>query len=155
MARTSLLSSLRRHGPADYALLGEATGALAASAAAIRMLPFKRVAASAARAGAGRTRPAGESELVRELVWAVEAAARRVPWRTVCFQKGLALHWMLRRRGIASLLHYGVGKAVEGEALAAHVWVSVGGEIVIGGEEAPRFACLATFPATRQSPAIR
>ena len=154
MARTSLLSSLRRHGPADYALLGEAAATLAAASAAIRLVPFRRTAAAAT--WGGRTaRAADEAELIRQARWAVEAAARRVPWRTVCFQKGLALHWMLRRRGVASLLHYGVGKAVEGDDLAAHVWVSVRGEIVIGGEEAPRFACLATFPDSPQPAAMR
>jgi hypothetical protein len=68
-----------------------------------------------------------------------------VPWKAVCFQQGLALHLMLRRRGIASVLNYGVGKK-EDERLAAHVWVDVGSETVIGGEEAPRFARLARFP---------
>ena len=152
MARTSLIFSLRRHGPADYVLLGEAVAALARASVAIRLLPFKRVAAAAARETGAVS--AADPAAVREACWAVEAAARRVPWRTVCFQKGLALHWMLRRRGVASVLHYGVGKALEGDDIAAHVWVSVGGEIVIGGEEAPRFACVATFPAAPQRAAI-
>lgn len=52
---------------------------------------------------------------------------------------------MLRRRGIASQLHYGVGKGEQGE-LAAHVWISVAGETVLGGEVAHNFRCLATYP---------
>ena len=119
---------------------------------AIRLLPFKRVAASAAREP--RAVAPGDAAAVRDACWAVEAAARRVPWRTVCFQKGLALHWMLRRRGVASVLHYGVGKGIAGAEIAAHVWISVGGEIVIGGEEAPRFACVATFPAAPPAAAM-
>ena len=82
---------------------------------------------------------------VQRVAQAVNAWARRFPWKTVCFQKGLALHWMLRRRGVDSRLHYGVDHhAVKG--LRAHVWVSVGGETVMGGEVADEFTCLATFP---------
>lgn len=44
-----------------------------------------------------------------------------VPWRTVCLRKGLALQWMLRRRGIDARLHYGIGKDDVG-ALCAHLW---------------------------------
>lgn len=87
----------------------------------------------------------GEAVEVERVRSALLGWSRRVPWRVVCFQQGLALHWMARRRGIASVLHYGVAHDPAG--LAAHVWVSVDGRIVIGGEEAPRFACLAYFPA--------
>jgi hypothetical protein len=52
---------------------------------------------------------------------------------------------MLRRRGMPTLLHYGVGRAEK--KLSAHVWVSLGGEILAGEEEAARHACLVTFPA--------
>ena len=38
------------------------------------------------------------------------------------------------------------GARHEGTGLAAHVWVDVDGETVIGGEEAPNFARLAQFP---------
>ena len=65
----------------------------------------------------------------------------------MCFQRGLALHLMARRRGVASVLHYGVAQD-PAEGLAAHVWVSVDGHTVIGGEQAPRFTCLARFPAS-------
>jgi hypothetical protein len=90
-------------------------------------------------------RATAEARLLARVRWSVDAWARRVPWRAVCFQKGLAAHWMLRRRGIASVLHYGAAQAPD-EGLSAHVWVSVGRTIVTGGGEAPRFARLASFP---------
>jgi hypothetical protein len=52
---------------------------------------------------------------------------------------------MLRRRGLPSILHYGVGRGPESR-LRAHVWVSLEGETLLGGEVAEQFACLATFP---------
>ena len=127
----------------QWLLLGETVMTLAAASAAIATLPFRRVVQIASRDRLG-----GRADRLglEQLVWAVEAVARRMPWRTVCFQKGLALHLLLRRRGISSVLHYGVGKDEAGE-LAAHVWIVVDDRIVLGGEEVDRFSCLATYPA--------
>lgn len=138
------LHRLARLGWANRFLLAEAVTLLAFASLAIRLLPFRRVVGAAS--GLGRNAPpAPEDARPRRIVWAVRAASRRMPWRTVCFQNGLAVHLMLRRRGIASLLHYGVAQGKE-EGLRAHVWVSVAGRDVIGGEEAAGFACLATYP---------
>ncbi|HEX8512582.1 MAG TPA: lasso peptide biosynthesis B2 protein [Allosphingosinicella sp.] len=127
---------------ADAPMLAEALAALTLASLAIAFLPFRRVAAAASAAGG---RPArADPEAVRRARSAVTGWSRRVPWRTVCFQKGLAVHWMLRRRGIPSVLLYGARR--EGDGLAAHVWVDVDGETVIGGEEAVGYACLARFP---------
>jgi hypothetical protein len=123
-------------------MLAEALAALALASLAIALLPFRKVA-DAASAPVRKAVPA-DAQTVRRVRSAVRAWARRVPWRTVCFQKGLALHWMLRRRGIGSVLLYGARR--DGEGLAAHVWVDVDGETVIGGDEAPNFTCLARFP---------
>ena len=123
-------------------LLAEAVAALAAASAAIRWLPFKRAVRLGSRrlAGAGR----GSDDLA-ELRWSIEAAARAAPWRAMCFQKGLALQWMLRRRGIDAQLHYGIGTDEQGELLA-HVWVADGDDIVIGGEETDKVRRVATYP---------
>lgn len=139
-------SSARRRplGPTNRRLLVQALPALALASLAIKLVPFRRLA-RAASGGGGEAGDAVDEAFVRKARWAVEAWGKRVPWRTVCFQKGLALHVMLRRRGIASVLHYGVSQGAE-QGLRAHVWVTVGGQAVIGGEEAAEFACLATFP---------
>lgn len=131
-----------RRSLSDWLLLAEALAALALASAAIQLLPFRRVAAAASVRGPREAR--ADSGIVRRVRGAVTGWSRRVPWKAVCFQRGLALHWMLRRRGIRSVLLYGARR--EGEGLAAHVWVDVEGETVIGGEEAPDFACLARFP---------
>jgi hypothetical protein len=126
----------------DWLMLAEALAALALASLAIALLPFRRVAAAASARGRRAART--DDEIVRRVRSAVQAWGRRVPWRAVCFQKGLAVHWMLRRRGIRSVLLYGVRR--DGDGLAAHVWIDVDGATVIGGEEAPGFACLARFP---------
>jgi hypothetical protein len=133
-----------RLGLSDWLLLAEGLAALAAASAAIRLFPFRKVAKAASRNG-GAAVP--DDARLSKLRWAVTAWSKRVPWRAVCFQRGLAFHWMLQRRGIKSRLHYGVSPT--GEAgLSAHVWISVGGRLWMGGEEAPRFECLAIFPET-------
>lgn len=142
MAVPASRSRLARLGPSEWPLLAEALATLALASLAIAVLPFRKVAAAAS--ARGRWPLQARADAVARARWAVEAWSRRVPWRTVCFQRGLALHWMLRRRGIGSVLLYGARR--DGEGLAAHVWVDVDGETVIGGEEAAGFACLARFP---------
>jgi hypothetical protein len=148
MPQTLPFRHVGRLSLAEWGLLAEALGTLALASLAIRLLPFRKVAGLASRRALDG--PAGARDArrrTRYVRWAVNAWGRRVPWRAVCFQRGLAAHLMLRRRGIASSLHYGVAQTAE-EGLLAHVWVSVDGDIVMGGEEAPRFACLTSFPAT-------
>ena len=135
-------SPAARRTLSDWLLLAEALAALALASLAIALLPFRKVAAAASARGRKSVR--SDHQTVRRVRGAVRGWSRRVPWKAVCFQQGLALHWMLRRRGIRSVLLYGARH--QGDGLAAHVWVDVDGETVIGGEEAPNFACLARFP---------
>lgn len=130
---------------ADLPLLAEALVALAVSSAAVRLLHFKRVARLATLNG-GRTSAADPARAAR-VGWAVQAWARRVPWKAVCFQVGLATHFMLRRRGIASVLRYGVGRSEDRE-LAAHVWITLDREVVVGSFDDGRFREVLTLPET-------
>lgn len=82
---------------------------------------------------------------IADIVWAVEAAARRLPWRTMCIEKGIAVQRVLRASGFDAILHYGARQhAVHGQ-LEAHVWVSVGEVVVMGGDEMVGFAEVATY----------
>lgn len=137
---------IRDLGIAGWLMLADAFAMLAASSIAIRLLPFRRVVRMAGVSRAIAKPDVETRPIIDRAVWAVEAVAWRVPWRTVCFQKGLALHLILRRRDIASRLHYGVGKDEKGD-LGAHVWISVDETIVMGGNVVERYRCLATYPA--------
>jgi hypothetical protein len=75
---------------------------------------------------------------------AIERAACRLPWRTVCFHQALAAHWMLRRRGYDSRVRYGLR---QGEVLTAHVWVTLGDRVVIGEERDDPHTTVAVFPS--------
>jgi hypothetical protein len=118
------------------ALHAEAAAAVVGASLAIRLLPFPRIVAVRA---APRTEGDADLALLRAVV---RAWCRRVPWRALCFESALALRRMLRRRGVDAILHYGMARDSE---LRAHVWLSVGGETVIGGE-AEGYEEVAQFP---------
>lgn len=129
-------------------MAAEAAAWLALAAVARRGLTFSRLARFADRRAAMPGRFLGASVTPRAVSWAVDAADRWGPWSFTCFERALAAHAMLRRRGIGSTLCYGArGDGSRGPS--AHVWVRVGELDVLGGEEAARFAVLAVFPATR------
>jgi len=130
----------------DRLLLLEATVWMAVAGAAVAMLPFRQLGLLAARP-TRQPEPTHSSRIimVSRVRWAIVTATRRLPWPAFCFQQGLAAQFMLRRRGIPSVLYYGAGPNDQ-SGLSAHVWVRDGDVDVIGGDIAHRFAVLATFP---------
>lgn len=115
---------------------------LTLASAAVALLPFRRAIGFGAVPLGDRPKPVR----AEDCVWAVEAAARRLPWRTMCIEKGLAVQRLLRRSGVDASLHYGARHRANDGALDAHVWVTVNDRIVIGGEEAANFAEVASYP---------
>jgi hypothetical protein len=129
----------------DRLLLLEGTLWLAMAGLAIAVLPFRLVGRLAA-VPIRRLEPLPQERRkdVKRIRWAIAVVAPRVPWRTVCFQQGLAAQFMLRRRGVPSVLYYGAAMDCRGE-LSAHVWIRDGDVDVIGCEMASRYALLAMF----------
>ena len=140
-AKTHPVARLRRQSPERRRLLLSASTLLTVASAAVAALPFRK----AIRFGSvpiGRETPL----ILDDLVWAIEAAARHLPWRTLCIEQGLAGQRLLRRRGVDASLHYGIRHHPESDKLEAHVWVTVNGRPIIGGEEVPGFAEVARYP---------
>jgi hypothetical protein len=79
------------------------------------------------------------SEIVEEIRWAVLTVARYGPLSFVCFPQALAAHAMLRRRGIRSIMHYGVRRSADRQ-MRAHTWLEVDHRMLLGGESAMLFA---------------
>jgi hypothetical protein len=137
-----ITSGRRRLAPARLALHAEAVCAVVLASLAIRLLPFPRVVALGSRP----KRVHGESADVAALRGPVRGWASRVPWRALCFETAVALRMMLARRGIASTLHYGIASE---DVLKAHVWLSLGQTVVVGGDGAADYTEVATFPPGR------
>ncbi|MGH7248262.1 MAG: lasso peptide biosynthesis B2 protein [Pseudomonadota bacterium] len=84
---------------------------------------------------------------VEWVLWAVDHLAAQRSINALCLPRALAVHAMLRRRGIASRLCLGVAR--EGDTLAAHAWVAVCEDGVNVAAEDCRFTCLAAFGRSR------
>ncbi len=139
--------TLRGLSGREWSLLIEAGLLLAGASAAIALLPFARVGRLASGRDAALM-PPDEAAVIAEFRWAITAVARRVPFRAKCFEQGLAAQWMLRRRGIASTLFYGIARDRD-RALSAHVWVRSGAFDVVGCDNIADFATVAQFPAAQ------
>lgn len=130
----------------DRLLLLEAVLCLAVARLAIVALPFRHVATLAARPiRIHEPMPQARAIAAKRIRWAILTCACRVPWRAMCFEQGLAAQFMLRRKGIPSILYYGAAPDDQ-EGLSAHVWVRDGDVDIIGGEIASQYAVLAIFP---------
>jgi hypothetical protein len=111
-------------------LLFEACCYLVLAKVAVLLLPFRSLTEriSAPLESVGRE-PAHRTGAICAMV--ARAANTPVTW-AVCLPQALAGHWMLRRRGIASTVCFGVKRDSE-RKLAAHAWLRASGRIVLGG----------------------
>jgi hypothetical protein len=150
------LPRLRRFaqlGTRRRALLIEAVTYLMAARLALIFIPFPRLArrlgtfvsptdprALKVRTG---TMPS-ETRLAEEVGWAVTRAARYVPFKAVCLPQAMAARVMLKRRGVASVMHFGAAKGTE-KPLDAHAWLDAAGVEVTGYPVAKNFAEIACF----------
>ena len=121
-------------------LMVEALAMVLASSVVVRVTGLKVVGRAARR---GVKVATISQDQAAALVRAISAVSRRLPWRTLCFEQGLAAHWMLSRRQIRSTLSYGA--AMRAGELEAHVWVRSGEIDVIGCDNAGDFAILSQF----------
>ena len=141
MAKPSIFYRWRRLGRDRRQLLVRSALVLAVASAGVALLPFRR----AIRFGSIERRRDRVRLRTDEYVWAVETAARYVPLRTMCIEKGLAVQRLLRESGADARLHYGARHDVRTGKLEAHVWVTLDGAMLIGGEEAASFAEIAVY----------
>lgn len=117
---------------------------LACAEFAIHVLTFARVSRRLGRymASTPDHLPPEQLQVAGKVGWAVETAARHLPWRAVCLPQAVTAKTMLRRRGIDSTLYLGVSRE---EGLKAHAWLRVGSFIVTGRGEMPKYTVLSTF----------
>lgn len=141
MRQATSLTRLRRLPSERRRALVRAFLALTAASAAVAVLPFRKAIGFGSIPLKRRV-----NVIPNDCVWAVEVAARWLPWRAMCIQRGLAVQRLLRSGGVEAVLHYGARRVADSGRLEAHVWVTVADRAVIGGEEAAGFAEIAMFP---------
>lgn len=156
MARSrSILRRLHRFarlGSARRALLIEAAFRLFCARLALMAVPFPRLARrigefvppsdirvlAAARPGDPR-----QADLARHVGWAVRRAAHHLPFEAVCLPQAMAARAMLKRRRVASAMHFGAARRDE-KPLDAHAWLNAAGVEVTGypvGKDLAEIAC--------------
>ncbi len=86
----------------------------------------------------------GAAAIARDVSWAVTRGAVYVPFRAVCLPQAMAARMMLRRRGVASAMHFGASKRPN-EPLEAHAWLDAAGVQVTGYPVASAYAEIACF----------
>ena len=78
------------------------------------------------------------------VVKVINGLETRTPWKSTCLVKALAAHSMLQKRQIVPKIHIGV--APNGNnSFEAHAWLSVGTEIILGGENLDGFQEISGF----------
>lgn len=125
----------------------EAAATLALVCTLLAVLPFARVLRLLGL-HAPDIRPAvgsADTDMARAVARAVARASRNLPFRTVCLPQAAASALMLRRRGLAVEVHFGVAKRAG--TVEAHAWSRCGEVTVSGGAESRHFAPIAVFRA--------
>lgn len=130
----------------------EAAVLLIGAALALKLLPFRWLVRggglrlSQPHPGKQLSLPARHAGLPGQVGQAVQRAARHLPLDLLCLPQALAGQWMLRRRRIASTLHFGMAKSTEGASpMQAHAWLTVAGHGVIGIPASLGFTEVARF----------
>ena len=152
----SIRRPLRRFAQVDRrrrALVAEAVLCLLLARLGLIFVPFPKLARRlgvfvppsdprvlSARAEA----PREQAVLAREIGWAVTRSARYVPFKAVCLPQAMAAQAMLRRRGVASVMHFGAARG-EDKPLDAHAWLDAAGVEVTGYPVGSKFAEIACF----------
>src|SRR5207248_4569283 len=117
-------------------LLADAAFMLAAASVGVRIGRLATVRRWLARLSVISARG---SEIARQrIIWAVDAASRRIPGAGTCLPRALAAQAMLARHGFPASFRIGVGRTDDG-TFVAHAWVESDGEVVIGGGDLARY----------------
>jgi len=87
--------------------------------------------------------------VARNMAWALNAVARRLPWMATCLMQALACQLWLRWHKVPATVYLGVAsgqpEAEGGGLFDAHAWLRCGDHILTGGQERNRFKPIACF----------
>lgn len=125
---------------------------------AVRILPLRYLRfwlgalTSVQAANPAQALPAGQLSHARALARRVERAAQRLPGESRCLPRAMALHRLLARSGIASLLVIAIHRADRAGPQAFHAWVEHGGEMLVGQCDRADYGAVMTFALPRPAP---
>lgn len=123
----AILRRLRRWALADYLTLIESVGWAVLIEVCLRLVPMSTIVALLPKLHR-RSSVALQEEQWYRLARFAEAPYRLISGRGTCLRRSLILCALLRRRGLAAHICFGV--AQRDGALAAHAWVDIAGSSV-------------------------
>ena len=147
------LASARQVGWRRRALIVEAAAWLLAARLALFFAPFPTIArrlgafvppADPRVAATAAPTTAEQAQLAKDISWAVTRGAVHVPFKAVCLPQAMAARIMLKRRGVASAMHFGAARGTD-KPLDAHAWLDAAGVKVTGYPVGPQYAEIACF----------
>lgn len=139
---------VRRVGWTGLLLRLEALFQLRRVVRSLKVRSFQALHAEVASSRPDAMRSAGKQVVPSSLAGigtAVESSARFVP-EAQCVARSLAAQVMLRRRGVASTIHFGFKRSVEG-TVEGHAWLESNGVVVTGDIGLDAFTRTASFDA--------
>jgi len=135
--------------PPKRRLLKEALVNLFLARAVLACIPFRRMATWMGTMGSESAAeiPDGQTLVVEDISWAVQAMASRVPWDSRCLAQAIAGYRMLLKRGIPSTVYFGVKKDAQ-VVFGAHAWLRCGPCIITGEAGHTDYHVLCQFSRT-------
>ncbi|GAB3123682.1 lasso peptide biosynthesis B2 protein [Novispirillum itersonii] len=129
-------------------LAAEALALLAVARIVLILLPFRIamrwLGLRLERGGSEEMDGVAGAPFVLSVADAVRRGASVAPFRAVCLQQAVAAALMLRRRGHAVQVYFGVAKERDG-TMTAHAWSRCRGILVTGGKQMPRYQPISVF----------
>jgi hypothetical protein len=127
------LAKLARLNADEWQILLAAACLLPATALFLRVFGYRHTRAWMARYVEKKSERADARLEAARVARLVSVAARHGVYRANCLRQALVAWWLLGRRGVATNLVIGVRKDEQG--FAAHAWVELDGDIVLGGAD--------------------
>lgn len=111
-------------------------------------LPFKRLAAILGNQNSqadsdGTNTGETDQQYVDTISRQIRNVSHHVPWTSNCLVQATVGKILLRKKSIASTVHFGVKK--NDSKMEAHAWLTVGPRTVLGGETADQFVEVSSF----------
>jgi len=143
----------KKYSIREYRLFIEAWFFLAIARTLIFWIPFRKLLPLIGRqlsqeeADMAVSAQVASNDLFELIQISIRRACCRSPWRTKCFEQALSVRMMLRRRGIKSIVYFGVRKSLsdQKETLEAHAWLICSGVVVTGSENNSTFTIVGRF----------
>lgn len=143
----TILARWNALGPVRRRLLLRAVAALCIASLKVRLVPFARIAAGLGTMRMPRPEAMGDPAdqlRARHIRWAIDAAARRLPFQCACLARALAAHAIARAHGLTPVLHMGAERGQQGRA-ETHAWLTAAGVGVTGFPLPPEMVEIGAF----------